>query len=45
MATLNVIANDLFSVGNQRLQLFQAVLKILSGIFTGSEIDSGQKFT
>ena len=31
LATLTAIVDDLFSVGNQRLQLFETVLKILSG--------------
>ena len=40
LATLTVIVEDLFSVGNQRLQLFETVSKILSGTFTASEMYS-----
>ena len=37
MSTLAAITEDLFSVGNQRVRLFETVLKILSGIYTASQ--------
>ena len=43
LAILIAIVDDLFSVGNQRLKLFDAVMKILSGICAASNIDGGQQ--
>ena len=44
LATLTAIVDDLFSVGNQRVELFKIVLEILSGICTISEVDVGQRY-
>ena len=45
LAILIAIVDDLFSVGNQRVQLFETVSKILSGIYTISEVDGGHGYT